>query len=750
MGRRGRVSGRVSGRRTLRVAPWVLFTTFTTLCMMLVPVGAWSEGSLFYHHSQLVALYPQEAGSQNEKIVIDYIVSVLRSSQVEYEVEDYTRGREWHSFSHNIYVNLIGASPETLTVAVTYNTSSLNIALALALIEHYREHTPPIGIQFVFLGDEIDRGRYTGVGTRLYLSNSRRAHSVAVVHLDVSESTRYVSLDIGDGEWLTPAWMLQDIRRALSEGALALRLPFMRATTLRNQTLAGLSTEKEGSLPATVMEAGVPAVSIVSFEGAPLETPTPETLLSIEEYFVLMTTIVTTVAERGERGWDSNYIVLPWILNSIVIEETPLLILLISLFIGVALFMVYRTRFIHTRYIQLLKKHWWNTPVMLLIIYLSVVLASVVVRLATLLHPVDEIWRYRTLWCVALAALVAYFFFRLAHRVIIARTKRLIGRYSSVSAILISLTGTLVISSINLAYSVVMIWVTLCSLIFMLLSTRNGKMVVALVSTLAPLLFVAALLSRPDTHTGEAFFYSPFSTGVLVMLIVAPVYYMFRRLYLIQRFRIPSVLRVKVPVLLLVVVGGFLRVTHPFDAEYPQPIYVEERIQDIPYRHSLQVRSPARFGDVDLVYGNERIRLEKQRTLQQVGLAGISPVTIEHISLDTNDLNFHSFEIVSERDIASLDIGVASNSGLQVDGSTYPITTLYNGLQHVIHVGNNPPVPLVIEFYTDRSADFSIRFEAHLREPLMPIGASFKGVDTTDPPVALTTDTQVIITLDIE
>ena len=702
-----------------------------------------------YHQSQLAALYPQEAGSKNEKITVDYILAFLQRESIRYEMEDLSRSQGIHSFFRNIYVRIDGVNTEMLTVAISLNTSSSNIAIGLELIRYYHMRRPPLSLQFVFLGDEKQADRYTGTGTALLLSDSRRANSIAVIHLDIAQSIQYFSLDIGDVQNLAPGWMLTDLYQSLSESPLSLYLPPLYATVIRNQQFTVLKNRQPQSLPATVMRQGIPALSLI----APLAGPNllfrdRTALVSLQEYFDLLTSFIDVTAQRNDRSWDSNYIIIPWFSNIFVLGEFGLLMLLLIFLAGAAVGVVYRTRTAHVRYLRLVRRYWWNIPLVFGTLYILLVVSSYLLLMMGTLHAVDAIWSYRPLFFIFSMIVLTDLLFQIVQKNIMTKSPIPIGRYYSIAALLTAVLGILIISSINLAYSVVILWIALCTLLFSLARVITLKLILLVFSFVVPIIFFVVLLLQIDTQSGEYSVYTPLLISVPIALMINPFYFMMLRIRRVRRVAPSWRLRLGIPALLLSISLGYILVTSPFSTNRPQPIFVEELIEMPAARRSLSVRSPARFGYIDLLYGERRIHLENSDSAYQVALTGNSPVNIQYDSLEIDNSLFHSFEIISPQAISLVVMTIYSNTPFHLSDSIYPVHSLSNN-SSIIQIGHNPPSPLLINFYTER-VSLTVEFEISLKDSLVPIRVISDNGNALAYPVSLMTDTRVKLIYDIE
>ena len=704
-----------------------------------------------YHQSQLLALYPQEAGDERERITVDYIQTFLEREEIRYEIEDHSKNSGLLSFSKNIYVSLAGTRPERLIIALTLNSSSINVAIGLELIRHWHHNPPPVGLLFAFLGDEGENGQYRGNGSMLLFSDSRRTKSIALIHLNIAESRQYFSLDIGGEEELTSAWMLSDIRRSLIESTLRLYQPPLYAAIIRNQRFIPLREEEQLSLPIMAMRHDIPALSLVSRsrESIPLFGK-QNRLISSEEYFNLMLTLVDTIAIREDRSWEVNYIILPNFSNIIVMGEPILLIFLLIFFALTAAGLTYRARTTRIRYVRLLKRYWWNMLMVLSALYLSLVGANWLLVAIDSLHAVENIWGYRPFFFVLSMVLLADILFLLLQKTVISKSPIPIGRYYSIAALLSAILGLLIISSIALAYSVIILWIAFCTLIFLLIRVRIAKIVVCSVSLGLPIVFLLVLLFQPEYQFGNFYLYTPFFISIPVTLTIAPIYFMILRLRRIWRFQPTWYLRLGIPGLLLICCIGYILIISPFSSDNPQPIMVKERLEFPSSRHSLVINSPARFRNVDLLYGNRRIQLHGTHIQEYISRNGEFPIKVSHELQRIANSTLHSFRIESRHIISWVAIRIQAPLPLRISESVYPFRSMEGGRIHTVQIGQQPPLPLFIEFYTDGEISFTAEFEIGFKEPLASITIVPREVNGPRHPFLLVTESQATIVYNVE
>ncbi len=702
-----------------------------------------------YHQSQLLALYPQEAGDEREGITVDYIRTFLEREEIRYKIEDLSQKSDRLSFSKNVYIPIAGESPERLIIAITLNNSSINVAIGLELIRHWHLNPPPVELLFVFLGDEAENEQYRGNGAVVLFSDSRRTKGIALIHLNIAESRQYFSLDIGGREQLTPAWMLSDIRQSLIESALQLYQPPLYAAIIRNQRFTPLRERKQISLPIVAMRQAIPAFSVVSREANPL-LGGQNRLISPEEYSNLMFALVDGIASREDRPWEGNYIILPSFFNIIVVGEPILLIFLLTFFAITAAGLGYQARTTRARYVRLVKHYWWDIPLILITLYLSLVGANWLLLAIDLLHAVDNIWGYHPFLFVLSMIILADILFLLLQKAIISKSPIPIGRYYSIAALLSAILGLLIISSITLAYSVIILWVAFCTLIFLLTPLRIGKIVACAASLGLPIVFLLVLFFQTEYQFGISSLHTPFFISIPVALTITPIYFMILRLRRIRRSQPVWYLRLVIPGILLIGSIGYILTVSPFDSDNPQPIMVEERLGFPSSQHSLIIHSPARLRNVDLLYGDQRIQLYGTQIQEYLTHNGEFPIKVSHELQRGANSTLHSFRIESSHVISWVTVRIHSRLPLRISESIYPFRSMENGRIHTVQIGQQPPLPLFIEFYTDRAIPLTAEFEIGLKEPLASINIVPREVNGPLHPFLLVTDSRATIMYNVE
>ena len=146
--------------------------------LRLIPSENYASRAVLEAYSKIRSMHPRLEGSEGERQLLSFIEQRLEFLRVPYSRLDFSESDQNHSFSSCIVADVAGQREDTLILAVPINhppeireqfDGSINVAMALGIIEHISRATPPLSVKILFLGAEYGQTAEYPMGSRLFL-----------------------------------------------------------------------------------------------------------------------------------------------------------------------------------------------------------------------------------------------------------------------------------------------------------------------------------------------------------------------------------------------------------------------------------------------------------------------------------------------------------------------------------------------------------------------------------------------------
>ncbi len=670
------------------------------------------------------AFYPRAEASDGETRAVAFLderLSELGLQPIKQGFEDFEDG---HSFSSIVRARIEGAVDEDLLLLVPIDhqrrrerrqDGSASLALALALAERYSQETPPLNIEFVFLGAEQGPFARHPMGTRHILRDFFPQRPSYALYLDLQTVGGSLEIEHGGDGVVAPSWLVQ----AALQSAHSTELPFSLPGTLGHIHRAGVGTS---NTPISLyLAAELPAIGLFS-GGAPV--------LEADEWFgeliALVDRLAEGTAERVGLQWDRHYVVFAIPGRHIVVPETVHVIVVWVIAAAMLLYgMTYRVRL--TRYLRSVRRNLWNLPVLFLLVFGFLALATVLLEQILRLRGFPDLWQFYPLPFFVMKLTLAIFLFstvfQLAFRLPLSKH----GSFYSAAAIVVLMVLVVVTAGISISFSYYFLWALLCAFLF---SITRKKALMPLWVAIAPLWFLVAavvVFSRPELGAIRALLLSPIRGNAILALVILPFLLMLVRIdFLLSP---PSPGKALFSLKLLAGVTGvvsaafiaFVVVINPFENDERQVVEIHEHISVAAEERRVSLHSPAPLPALQLTLGDEVHRIDaagRRHTLRPAGLPQL--VQAELMQQAFLDRIQHRLIVEPDERFDDLTIRLQAPESFLLFDSNFPFRMGPEGRSAEIFVGAAPPIPLEVEYTVPSDIPIAATIEAEwfrLSEP---------------------------------
>jgi hypothetical protein len=677
------------------------------------------------------AMYPRLEGSDGERQLLKFIEQRLEFLRIPYSRLDFSESDKNHSFSSCLVADVRGAREDTLILAVPINHTpeiqnefdgSINVALALGIIEHISRRIPPISVKILFLGAEYGQTADYPMGSRLFLRDFFPDYRVMCLYLNFKRIPSRLYLRGGARGIEAPYWLLDRSTNALEETDL-----FFLIRGNENQIFRiGLTSER--TIIEPYLLADYPAVS---FEGeyAPLEPLQRENW--VFSFNLFMTEFLRAFSSGIPETWDRHYLFFQARGFYFSISEKMYLIILLVVLGGILIYGLVFTRRLR-KYLRILAHNIWALPLFFLFIFsllfLSTWLIEGILRARNMISLWEELPLLFLLFKLAVPLAMLFILLSVVKRLPIPRR----GSFYSAGALLFLLLDIVVLAVINISFTYYFLWAFAFALLFSAVAYRPLKVLLFLVAPYWIVKTVVELFTLPRLEFCRILLLSKIGGNLLLTVILIPFILMFIRLkFIFPPARITSdKLRSRLTAgVFALILAGLLTtffVYSPYREQRPQPInavYVVDQVRD---DHYLELSSPAPLRNVSALEGSSTISIDTRSRLYRLPLVDQGEYLDTRISsvgfLDRKNVSL-SLDPWSEPYRVSLNL--SSDEEFVLFDANFPYTRTPGGKKYTILIGVNPPLPLKVELTVPRNRTFTVEVTLEYLRP--PEGYSLTG-----------------------
>jgi hypothetical protein len=703
---------------------------FACLLFFAGSVALFSQSVLDDYYT-IRSMYPRLEGSEGERQLLEFIEQRLEYLRIPYSHLDFNESDKNHSFSSCLVADVRGEREDTLILAVPINhppeierqfDGSINVALALGILENISRKTPPLSLKILFLGAEYGQTSDYPMGSRLFLRDFFPDYRVMCLYLNFKRIPSRLYLRGGARGIEAPYWLLDRATDALEKTDL-----FFLIRGNENQIFRiGLTSER--TIVEPFLEADYPAVS---FEGEYAELDPLQQENWIFSFNLFMSEFLKAFTNGIPETWDRHYLFFQARGFYFSISEEVYLIILLIVLGGILVYGLVATRRLR-KYLRILAHNIWALPLFFVFIFALLFLSTWLIEGILRARNMILLWEELPLLFLVfkLAVPLAMFFILLSvvKRLPIPRR----GSFYSAGALLFLLLDIVVLAVINISFTYYFLWAFTFALLFSAVAYRPLKVLLFLASPYWIVKTIVELFTLPRLEFCEILLLSKIGGNLLLTVILIPFILMFIRLkFIFPPVRITSNKlrsRMTAGAFAVILVGLLITffVYSPYQEQQPQPINAVYVIDEVQQEEYLQLSSPAPLRNMHAINGNAKISIDTRSRLYRLPLFDHGEYLKTRIS-SVGFLDRKNVSLILDpwSEPYRVALRVSSDQEFVLFDANFPHMRTPGGKEYTILIGVNPPVPLDVQLTVPRNRTFTIEVSLEYLQP--PEGCALTG-----------------------
>jgi hypothetical protein len=695
---------------------------------------------------------PRQEGSPAEGALLDWIGARLAAHGIHAVPFDFSRSDFEHSFSRCLRVDVPGRSRDSLVLAVPVDAppgsgpgedGSINVALALDLLDHLKGTTPPLSLVVLFLGAEYGDTDVYPMGSTLFLRDYQPVYRTAVLYLNLKSVPGRILVRGGGRGIVSPFWLMNRCVDSLQASLVPYRLQADEVQAFR------LGATEERTLIEPWLRAGYPAVGLEGEYGVARTPGSPEMLPALSSF---LRAFVDAGREGIPEEWDRHYLLVQAGELSLILEEKAYVGVFAGSFAAVLLFaLIFLKRL--KKYVRTLLRNFLAIVPMAALVFLFLAAGTWAARGILLLRGFPLLWRYAPLEFLGLKVCAALFLaaalYNPLRRLPVPRN----GSFYSAAALFFLLVEIIVVAVFDITFTSYFLW----AFVFVFLSTlardRRAKVILALPAPFWGIRGIINVFLVPALPFCRIITLSPVLGNLLVAGACLPFILVLLRLGLI--FPGKGLLRRGKRELLLagalLAAGSILAVRlltfSPFSTDTPQPIAATQTVvagsNGSTSSTTLEIDSPAPV---------RGISLSTPTGSRPLGVGWKSPLPLAHVDSPLH-VTVNAGQFLRQQTVTlgvdmpsrprSFSLAIESANDFVLFDSSFPAVRT-GPRSYRLLVGAFPPAPLSLQLSLPIEETFTMTITAEFDSPLI-------GVDVQAGPAArVTTRVRVVRTLDVK
>jgi hypothetical protein len=702
-------------------------------CLSALPA---QSDTLSYQEAieRVSSLSPRQENSANEAAFFRYIEVKAQSLGIAVHSTNFSKSKDYHSYSRILTCHIEGTLQDTLVVAVSANTApgqsgsesdSVPTAIALSVMERVSKLPKAergISVDFVFLGAEFGLTGYGPstfypLGSRRLLSDFPESRPTCVVYLRPQSLSSTILVNIGAKGLVSPHWIFTSVTKALGDSGF----------TVKDRSILNIfyraSLLEESGPASPFLSAGIPALELTTEEGgSPLREPAA--LAGWGDFFV---SFMKQNAGGLSGNWDRHYFIFDFPQGLFVFKEGPFIVLILASLLLVCLVFLFSTLFARKTVIGLVKG--FSRSLHALPIYYSLCLlvllgTSLFLALIFSAKGGGDYWiAAPAVYFCARAALMAGLFGLAVLLLVRARILPITISFYGFGSALLFFLDIFFFSAVDLSFSLFFAWSSIACILSMLFRNKPVS-VFATVCTFAPFAF---LVASGGFTTESRLFSVLLLPGLLQSLILAflilPIELMCMRLLFIfyrpekTPGRVFTAWTGAVTACLAVSSAIFIVLFDPYSSGRAVPISINDVIDHVQGSRVTTVAAPSWITAGEMELASQRFSLN-----------GKPPFILMPEGTDGHGISVSSQrESFLARKLLRLNISaedkpygilceLSSGEEIRIFDCSLPYTVEDDGKLVRIHVGVEPSMPLRIELTVPQ--DFRAKLRCELDYPL--------------------------------
>lgn len=654
----------------------------------------------------LIAFYPAQENSNNEAYIQRHIISRLKKAGINYQEVPLDSLKDCHSFSKNIYAEILGQTDRTLVLAtpITGYSGVYNVALALDLAERFSMDIPGCNIRIIFLGAEFGQEKGYPIGSRVYIDSHQ--NDDALLYLNFHGIPETVMLQTGNKDKIVPYWMVDSSNKALSKSGLKFNL---RA---EQNVLYNLGMIPPASPLDEYLKAGMDAIMLYGDVNNELD---------VDEWGENFYNFIRDFAQNGLKNKDNvdtNYLVIRWDKNYYLISEFFIMSFFVAVMGLIILYIVFHKKQ-SKNYLHLIFKNihiiLWTVMMVFIFLVASTWLTTGFLKLSKLdtqwQKLIPELLSLKALICISLliSTLPMYAKFK----------QHNLGSLYSGAAITSALLNMILFMSIEFSLAIYFVWCLACTFVFAIVRRKKYKFLFMLLSGFFFYMTVHGIIFYPALNLCREFIFSSLWTNVYLTIVILPFIFMGIRIFHIIPLKkelsltVSKILGVSALIFLTVLILRFVYIYTPYDEDNRQPVRVNEVYDLDEEKGSLSLESNYKLGSLQVVTGDDEFNIfskEKRLTfdIQKPHIdTQIWSTTSNFLERKTITMNINT-QGRADRLHITLTAPKKDDKIIILD-STYPYEMNGNSIEFFI--GRNQPMPFKMSVTTKKECQFDADVE---------------------------------------
>lgn len=660
--------------------------------------------------NELSEYFPREENSDNEKALFDYLENNFERVKSGYTVLDYSRLEKGHSFSRGYSVKINGKIDDLLVIAVplnnkdyqnNINSGSVNIAIALKLLEIFSNFEPPVSVEFLFLGGERGDSKIYPIGSRYFLSNYAATIPTIVLYLDMDKAGDLITFRNSSHKDLSPMWLTESFAEIFIRENLDI-------TTNSIQSLVFQSGfEIAPSIISTYLESEVPAIMLESGKSRDIKLSDDQW---INSFIKSVLTFILNNEQGFDREWNRHYYISRIDGVLIMMGEKEGLLIIISLLAVLLFLLLFKSRNLHLN-LKRFKNHFMTLPLLFFLTFLYLFLSTLIIEEISNMKDFPEMWtQFPILFLIfkLIAALFLYSGFQFLIKGLAISPSHHFYTYSAFVSVLINLFAVL-IYNINFAYF--FLWSLIIVSLFMITKKEFVKRIAIILSPLPLVIICYIIFKQPYLEICRFILKSRINGNIFLTIIIMPSLMLITSLnYYHHRFHrhrrsfsniFSLIFWGSINLIILYNINNL----SSYSSENKQPVIVDEIINLNEMSRSILLNSPAPIGDISLKLGEQELQLRNVKRSAEIsapmipGLLNISETSSTF--LDRKNLQY---TFTAEGSPDKINIRLKSEKPMIIFDSNFPFEVTADGKTIDFYIGKNPDFPLQLNLIIPRGS----------------------------------------------
>jgi hypothetical protein len=691
---------------------------FITLFMaVLIFPGAASPVDVQRDQSMFRGFGSRSDGTDGEKAAIEYIAEVLDEMLIGYERYSLGEGVRGHSFSENLIARIPGSGTGTYILAAPIDDGAFASAILLDVARELLVNPPKHTVVLAFLGAERGDTRFHPYGSRAAAARLQQNGDGFVFYLDGEVVPNFWYFRTGGDGQVAPSWLISAVTEVFSSGFI----PFgLRGTDIQ---VARLGRQGPMGPLKPWLDADFPVILAKGTGAAPAE----EYARRVSRLVNALTTIDRLIDGIPEtRG--TSYVFLRPLSGMIprIIPELPLVsvLLIVTAILLTAVLTQYRSI---TLNIRRFAEHWWAWPLIAVLVFLFLFLATLYIEETVLIADFPDLWK---------SAPGIFIFFKLTIAAALSLNFILITRglplprsphYYAYAAVVTSGVATLVFMAVDITLAAYSLWTNFTLMLFTATRREGRKAILLLLSIIPYVAGLIVIVGEPYSLVIESMILTRLTGNLILGLLLLPVIlsitsmsYWRMHYHRTRHSVLTPAATLALSLSAVVTLFWILNIT-PYDTDNPQPVGLVDRIDLNTGQRRIEITSPAPIGDVDLILDGVDYSLENLgRNAEVKTPLNRTPLEIRHSSRNFLGRRTVSVTISGEEAPIRLNVELKSSKPFTLHEASMPFSMSPTGTSAAIYIGDNPPFPFTAVFTVNEDADLSINTTATWANPAVP------------------------------